>query len=320
MTVHNLAHQGIVDSAFLNAWGLTKEAFSLDGMEFFGQANIMKGGVMASDAITTVSPHYSWDIQTVDGGFGLHGVFNAFRGKLTGILNGIDYDIWNAATDRAIPENFTADDLSGKANCRKRLFEVCKWEDDGKPLIVFIGRLVQQKGVDILFTALDWLLVENCRAIVIGSGLPQYEDWAEQFRRTYPDYFWCFTGFSEDLAHLAYAGADILAMPSLFEPCGLSQMIAMAYATVPVVRSTGGLADTVIDFDASDDGTGFVFSDYSPDELHKAISRAIDVYYDKTRWHAVMRNGLNADFSWDASTKVYINLYNGLRNGELPVS
>jgi starch synthase len=159
--------------------------------------------------------------------------------------------------------------------------------------------------------------VDNCRAVIIGSGIEQYEDWTKHFRDKYPDYFWCLTDFDEDFSHLVYAGSDILAMPSLFEPCGLSQMIAMAYGTVPVVRSTGGLADTVIDFDSSEDGTGYLFSDYSADELHKAISRAIDVYYDKPRWNTVVMNGMNTDFSWDAATSAYIDLYNSLRNGDI---
>jgi starch synthase len=316
-TIHNLAHQGIVEPSVLSAWGLTKDAFAIDGVEFYGQANLLKGGAVSSDAITTVSPHYSWDIQSNEGGFGLQGLFSSLKGKLSGILNGIDYDIWSPRTDPLLPANYSADDLSGKAECRRKLMEMCRWEDDGKPIVAFVGRLVPQKGIDILFTALDWLMVENCRAVVIGSGLPRYEDWAQQFSRSYPDYFWCFTGFNEEIAHLAYAGSDITAMPSLFEPCGLSQLIAMSYGSIPVVRCTGGLADTVIDFDGSEDGTGFSFSEYSTDELLQAIYRAIDAYRDSARWSEVMRNAMTADFSWDTSTGSYINLYNSLRNGDL---
>ncbi|MDR1916936.1 MAG: glycogen synthase [Synergistaceae bacterium] len=316
LTIHNLAHQGIIDPAMLISWGLTKEAFSIDGMEFYGQANLLKGGVISSDAITTVSPHYSWDIQTQDGGFGLHGVFSSLKGKLSGILNGIDYEVWSPANDAMLPAKYSVDDVSGKLESRKKLLEMCKWTDDGKPIIAFVGRLVQQKGIDILFTTLDWLMVDTCRAVVIGSGLPQYEDWAQQFSRTYPDYFWCFTGFNDEMAHIAYAGSDITVMPSLFEPCGLSQLIAMSYGSIPVVRSTGGLADTVIDFDSSSDGTGFLFTEYSTDELLKAIYRAIDTYHDLDRWKTLVKNAMSADFSWDLSTTSYINLYNGLRNGD----
>jgi starch synthase len=287
-------------------------------MEFYGQANILKGGILASDAITTVSPHYSWDIQTPDGGFGLHGLFGSLRGKLTGILNGIDYDVWRPDVDSELPANFSVNDLSGKAACRKKLFEMCGWADDGKPVALFVGRLVQQKGVDILLTALERMLGESCRAVVIGSGLGQYEEWVRELKRSYPDCFWGFVGFGEDIAHLAYAGADMLLMPSLFEPCGLSQMIAMSYGTVPVARCTGGLADSVIDFDGSPDGTGFLFSDYSADELAQATFRAIAAFSDKSRWNTVIKNAMMSNFSWAASTDAYINLYDNLVSGNLP--
>jgi starch synthase len=315
-TIHNLAHQGIVDPTILSSWGMTRDALSIDGVEFYGQANLLKGGAVSSDAVTTVSPHYSWDIQTPEGGCGLHGVFGNMKSKLSGILNGLDYDFWSPEKDSLIPANYSASDLAGKAVCRRKLVEMCNWDDDGKPIVAFVGRLVQQKGIDILFTMLDWLMVDNCRAVVIGSGMPQYEDWAQQFSRTYPDYFWCFTGFNEEMAHLAYAGSDITVMPSLFEPCGLSQLIGMSYGSAPVVRCTGGLADTVIDFDGSPDGTGFVFSDYSTDELLKAMYRAINAYHDKPRWEALIKNAMRADFSWKSSTTSYIELYRGLRNGD----
>lgn len=319
LTIHNLAFQGVVDQSALAAWGLSKDAFSLDGMEFYGHANILKGGVLASDAITTVSPHYSWDIQTPDGGFGLHGVFSSLRNRLIGILNGIDYDVWSPATDKSLPQNYDKNNMAGKSACRKKLFEMCKWTDDGKPVILFVGRLFQQKGVDILLNAVEWHLAKNCRAVVIGSGAQQYETWAEHLKSTYPDYFWSFTGFNEDIAHLAYAASDILVMPSLFEPCGLTQIIAMSYGTVPVVRNTGGLADTVIDFDGSPDGTGFIFSEYSADELGRAMNRAIEAFHDKSRWQTVVSNAMSADFSWDSSVKSYLNLYEKLRSGDFLV-
>jgi starch synthase len=264
-----------------------------------------------------VSPHYSWDIQTPDGGFGLHGLFNTLRGKLTGIMNGIDYDIWHPDIDDELPAKYGVRNLSGKAECRRKLLETCGWSEDGRPIALFVGRLVQQKGIDILFTAMERILGDSCRVIVVGSGLPQYEEWGRELMRWHPEHFWCFVGFGEDFSHLAYAGSDILLMPSLFEPCGLSQMIAMAYGTVPVVRNTGGLADSVIDFDGSPDGTGFIFSDYSAEELAQATYRAIDAYSDSARWGTVVRNAMMADFSWAVSTETYINLYDNLRNGNL---
>lgn len=317
LTIHNLAHQGIIAPGVLTSWGLTNEAFLLDSMEFYGQANILKGGILASDAITTVSPHYSWDIQTQDGGFGLNGVFSAMRAKLIGILNGIDYDIWSPSSDKILPATFSSKDLSGKHTCRKSLLDMCGWEDDGKPIMIFIGRLVQQKGIDIMRVALERILPDNCRMVLIGSGSPQYEAWAHDLKSTFPDAFWCLTSFDENIAHLAYAGADMLLMPSLFEPCGLSQLIAMSYGTIPVVRSTGGLADTVIDFDGSPDGTGFLFSDYTADEFYRAVERAISAFYDKQRWSNLIQNAMNADFSWSASTDAYIEMYDNLRKGDL---
>lgn len=316
ITVHNLAHQGIVDPELLSAWGLEEGAFSIEGLEFYGQANLLKGGLLAADAVTAVSPHYSWDIQTQDGGFGLHGVFSSMRNKLTGILNGIDYDVWNPRTDSSLPANFDASDMSGKAVCRRKLLEMAKMPVDDKPVLTFVGRLVQQKGVDILLEALDWILIDNCRVVLIGAGSQQYEEMAREFQSSYPEHSWCCTDFNEELAHLAYAGSDMLLMPSLFEPCGLSQMIAMAYGTVPIVRSTGGLSDSVIDFDTSPDGTGFLFSDYSADELCQAMYRAFNAFEDKPRWNQVVKNAMKADFSWTASAKAYIDLYNNLRNGD----
>lgn len=315
LMLHNMAHQGIVDPSMIESWGLEPGAFSLDGMEFYGQANILKGAALASDAIIAVSPHYSWDIQTFDGGFGLHGVFSSLRSRLTGILNGIDYDVWSPEKDDVIPAHFSADSLGGKSICRARLLEHCGWKDDGKPILLFVGRLVQQKGVDIMLRMYETGMLDHCRAIVVGSGGLEYSSWADYLRKIRPDAFWSLTQFDEDLAHLAYAGADILIMPSLFEPCGLSQLIAMSYGTIPVVRNTGGLADTVIDFDSSPDGTGFIFSDYSSDELARATYRAITAFHDKDRWGTVMSNAMNADFSWDASTKAYISVYDRLKNG-----
>lgn len=315
MMIHNLAHQGLFDPSLVDSWGLEPGAYSIGCLEFYGQANLMKGAALSSDAIVTVSPHYSWDIQTFDGGCGLHGVFGDLRAKVDGILNGIDYEVWSPSTDKLLPARYSADDRAGKAVCRKKFLEHCGWEDDGRPIIVFVGRLVHQKGVDIMLRAMENGLLDRCRAAVIGSGAQEYEGWTDYLRSIRPDSFWAFTGFDERVAHLAYAGSDILMMPSLFEPCGLSQMIAMSYGTIPVVRNTGGLADSVIDFDGSPDGTGFIFSEYSHDELARAAHRAMDAYADKGRWAQVVGNAMRADFSWKNATNAYIALYDKLKNG-----
>lgn len=316
LTIHNLSHQGIVENDDLGDWGFKKKAESLSDLDFYGQCNLLKGGILTSDAITTVSPHYSWDIQTIDEGFGLHSVLSENKAKLHGILNGVDYDAWNPSTDPFIGSHFSIEDLRGKRICKEELLKICDWPDDGKPILAFVGRLAEQKGVDILLSALDWVLVGNCRMVLLGTGQEHYKNLVEIFAEKYSDYFYACTEYDEKLSHKIYAGSDILLMPSLFEPCGQSQIIAMSYGTVPVVRATGGLADTVIDFDTSSDGTGFLFSEYSAAELADAISRAVSVYSDPSKWSLVMKNSMQANFSWSTSAKMYKELYVALQKGD----
>ena len=314
-TIHNLAHQGIFDPSGLDGWGFEPEAFSplnVNSMEFYGHTNFMKGAIITSEAVTTVSPSYSWNIQTTDGGCGLDGVIVANKNKLHGIINGIDYEIWNPGTDGFIPKNFSSSNISGKRECRKALLKKCGIKDDGRPVIVFVGRLTEQKGIDIMLDALEKFLPEDIFAVIVGSGNELYNRKLIEFAEDYPDSVHAFTGFSDEMAHLAYAGGDILIMPSLFEPCGLSQLIAFAYGTIPVVRATGGLADTVIDADGSSDGTGFLFTDYSIEEFVKALNRALSAKKDTARWNMIIKNAMAQDFSWDASAKAYAELYHNI--------
>ncbi|MDO5562989.1 MAG: glycogen/starch synthase, partial [Synergistaceae bacterium] len=255
-TIHNMAHQGIFDHAALEGWGLQQRAYSEldpDTLEFYGQANLMKGAIVNCEAMTTVSPTYSWDIQAKDGGFGLDGVIVTNRNKLSGIINGIDYDVWDPAKDTMIPFNFTPTDTSGKERCRAALLEKCGWKDNGSPIAIYVGRLAEQKGVDIMLDALTPFLPDKLKFIIIGSGTEVYNRHVRDFTRNHPESVYPVVGFSEEMAHLAYAGGDMLLMPSLFEPCGLSQLIAFKYGTIPIARATGGLADTVIDADSSED-------------------------------------------------------------------
>lgn len=310
-TIHNMAFQGLIDPACLNGWGFPPASYNSydpESLEFFGQANFMKGAVVSADAVTTVSPSYSWDIQTPNGGFGLHGVMAKYKDKLKGILNGIDTDTWNPETDEMIAANFTADDLSGKAECRAEMLKQCGWEDDGRPLMTFVGRLAEQKGIDILIGGLA-TLGDRARAVIIGSGSQYYARRLSEFAEGRGNDVKAFVGFNEKLAHTVYAGSDILMMPSLFEPCGLSQLIASAYGTVPVARATGGIADTVIDADSSADGTGFLFTDYTVEEFCKALDRALAAKADEDRWKTIVRNAMNRDFSWKASAGTYAELY-----------
>lgn len=312
ITIHNLAHQGVVASDALAGWGFDKSADDIHGLEFYGQLNVLKGGILSADAVTTVSPRYALDIQTESGGCGLEGVLMENKEKLHGILNGIDYDVWNPQKDKSIPSFFNEKDRSGKKRCKEKLMEMCGWVDDGKPLLIFVGRLVEQKGIDILLPILDSLLGESCRMVLVGAGQSYYVDQIKSFEQRHKDVFCAYTEFNEDMAHLAYAGGDIILMPSLFEPCGLSQLIAMSYGTVPVVRETGGLADTVSDFDGSPNGTGFLFKKYDEDSFLDAVIRAIKAYNSLKKWDRLVNNCMCADFSWNSSALCYLQLYQAL--------
>jgi starch synthase len=312
LTIHNLAHQGIVSPSGLEGWGFNKNSFSMDGMEFYGHVNLLKGGIIASDKVTTVSPRYSWDIQTREGGMGLDGVLFANRNKLCGILNGVDYDVWNPSKDPLITSHYSPSDLSGKAKCRKDLLRILGWEDTGDVLVAFVGRLVEQKGVDLILGAMNRILAEPIRLVILGSGHPLFEEKLKSEAQKHPKKLWVSTDFDETMAHRIYAGSDLMLMPSQFEPCGLSQLIAMAYGTIPVSRATGGIADTVIDADGADDGTGFLFIDYSPEEMMRALKRGIAAISNPSRRAKIIRNCMTADFSWRQSAKAYLNIYEEL--------
>lgn len=312
-TIHNIAHQGIFDPTGLDGWGLSRNAFNpFDpySLEFYGRLNLMKGALIACDAITTVSPRYSREIQTPDFGFGLDGVIRANKHKLRGIINGIDRDIWNPATDKFIAQNYSADDLAGKTTCREAIFKKFGWDDDGRPLLAFVGRLAEQKGLDIMIEALETLLPQKNRVVVIGEGNEYYHRRLSDLAERYSDSICAITSFCEETAHTVYAGSDIFLMPSLFEPCGLSQLIACAYGTIPVAHATGGLADTVFDADSSADGTGFLFMEHSASELLYAVERAIKAKSSSSRWESIMHNAMKKDFSWETSAAEYMNLYN----------
>lgn len=312
-TIHNLAHQGIFDNRLLEGWGFKEAAYSpLDSgsLEYYGRGNLMKGALSTSDAVTTVSPGYAEEIRTPGYGVGLDGVIRARGDKLRGILNGIDGEIWNPAADRLIAKNYSAERPAGKAACRGDLLKKIDWEEDGRPILVFIGRLVEQKGLDIMLEALKELLPEEARAVVVGSGDNSSVLALEQLAEENPGSAHIFSGFNEEMAHAAYAGSDILLMPSRFEPCGLSQMIACAYGTIPAARATGGLADTITDPGEGADGTGFLFGDYEAGALLHAVRRALAAKKTPRRWTEIMNNAMRRDFSWDTSAGAYLRLYN----------
>ena len=312
-TIHNLAYQGSYAKELLPALGLPWELFRPDGVEFHDRLNLMKAGLAFADAITTVSPTYAREITTPEGGEGLDGILRARAGALTGILNGIDTAEWNPATDPHLRAHFDAHRLAGKAACKRALQEELGLPArPDVPLVALVGRLVDQKGIDLLLAALPELLRRELQVAVLGSGRLDWEEALRESARHHAHRLAVRIGFDEGLAHRIEAGADLFLMPSRFEPCGLNQLYSLRYGTVPVVRRVGGLADTVEDFDGWRTGTGFVFKDYDQRALVTAVRRALDLYRDRRAWHAMMRRGMALDHSWARSAGRYRELYRGL--------
>jgi starch synthase len=312
-TVHNLAYQGVFgpDDAF--RIGLPAHVLRPEAMEFHGGMSFMKAGLVFSDAITTVSPRYAREIQTPQFGEGLDGLLRHRSARLSGILNGIDVAEWDPATDPYIPAHFGADDLSGKAACKEALQrEMGLPVRAGVPLVAMVGRLAEQKGLDLVAAALGELLELDLQLALLGSGRHDYEELFRRLTRERPDRIAARIGFDERLAHRLEAGADLFLMPSRFEPCGLNQMYSLRYGTVPVVHAVGGLDDTVDDYDGANAGTGFKFAGYHPQALLGALRRAVDVYRDRRAWRGIMTRGMAQDFSWATAAQHYEELYGRL--------
>jgi starch synthase len=311
-TIHNLNYQGLGGSDRLAALGLHSRYWAPGALEHFGDVNFMKGGIIFADQVTTVSPTYAREIQSYEHGAGLDGILRSLSFKLTGILNGIDVDEWNPATDSQIASNYEAGRLNGKALSKRALLREAKLRYNARtPVLSFISRLVDQKGVDLLIPILARTLEIGAQAVILGSGEPRYEHALAQIGREYPDRCRVWIGFDAALSHRIYAGSDILLMPSRYEPGGLNQMYAMRYGTVPVVRLTGGLADTVTPFDGSnpETATGFGFIAPSPADLYIATWLAILNFKDTKAWRNLQDNGMGADFSWDRSARDYEVIY-----------
>lgn len=312
-TIHNLEHQGYAPASLMNFARLPWSEFRADSVESHGQVNMMKAGLYHSTKLTTVSPTYAQEVRAPAGGCGLDPVLR-FRGAdLVGILNGIDEGSWNPATDAALPARFTADDLAGKAACKRALQDrLGLAPEPGVPVFGVVARFAHQKGLDLLADGLAAILGQmNVQFAVVGSG----DLWLEgQFRAAaaaYPGRVGVFTGFDAGLARLVQAGADVFVMPSRAEPCGLTQMYAMRYGTPPLVRATGGLIDTVENFvEGAERGTGFVFRDATPDALANTIGWACATYYDRpAEFLGLQRRGMAKDFSWRQSAGHYVDVY-----------
>lgn len=313
-TVHNLAYQGLFDKDILGRVGLPGSLFDPDGLEFYGQVSYLKAGILYADAVSTVSPTYSREIQTPEFGFGLDGLLRRRSADLHGILNGVDYHDWNPVTDRLIPARFGPRDLSGKRVCRAELLRMFGLPDvPGSPVVGMVTRLAGQKGLDIVCDALEGMLALGVRVVVLGTGERPIEDFLSAARSRHPSGLGLKVAFDEKAAHMIYAGSDLFLIPSRYEPCGLTQMYALKYGSIPVVRATGGLDDTIREFDpASGSGNGFKFSAPSPGDLLDGLRRAVGQYARKESWRALVRNAMASDFSWTRSAGAYLALYRKL--------
>jgi starch synthase len=320
LTIHNLAYQGLFPKEDYPLLGLDWSCFTLDGLEFYDKINLLKGGLVFADAITTVSRGYSKEIQTEEYGYGLDGVLRYRSDRLFGIVNGVDYKDWNPETDRLIAATYGPKDLKGKAKNKQALMQAFNLDKKfaKAPLLGIISRLADQKGFDLVAQVLPELMKQKAMVVILGTGEEKYHDWLAQEAPKYPGQLGVKIAFDNQLAHLIEAGADMFLMPSRYEPCGLNQMYSLKYGTVPVVRATGGLADTVAPVEtAKGTGTGFLFTEYSPEAFLKALNKALTAFKDKKLWQKIMLNGMTEDWSWTASAKAYLKLYERLVRGEV---
>jgi len=317
MTIHNLRFQGVWDVETIQGYtGFSSDLFTPDKLEYKKDANMLKGGLVYADYVTTVSNTYAYEIQTPEYGEGLDGLLSARHYDMQGIVNGIDYNVYNPADDKAIFKNFTAEDFRTKKSINKtKLQEQLGLAVDKKKFMIgLISRLTDQKGLDLINYVMDSITDEFTQFVVIGTGDPYYENLMRHYAWKYPDRVSANICYSDDLAHKLYAAADAFLMPSAFEPCGLTQLISYRYGTVPIVRETGGLKDTVAPFNEYENsGTGFSFTSYNADDMLYVINYAKHIYFDKKKqWNQMVDRGMSADYSWTASRGQYEGLYNYL--------
>jgi starch synthase len=311
-TIHNMGYQGIFPAMEFVRTRLPWSEYTPDRLEFFGQVNLLKGGIVYADLLNTVSPTYAREIQTPQFGYGLEGVLQTRKERLFGIINGIDYEHWDPATDPYLPSRYTVRDLAGKKRCKTALQREMKLAGRSVPFIGLVSRLVAQKGIDLILDILADLLALDVQMVVLGSGDPAVEGRLTALQDRFPKTFAVRLGFNEGLAHRIEAGADMFLMPSRYEPCGLNQLYSLSYGTVPIVRKTGGLADTVAPYvpgAKNGKGTGFVFESPHPEVLFSTLLLALQVFRDKEEWKKIMLRGMRQDFSWRHSAQEYVKLY-----------
>lgn len=313
-TIHNLAYQGGFAKSVVPELGIPWADFTPGGVEFWDHLSFMKTGLVFADSVTTVSPTYAKEIATDAGGMGLDGVVRGLRGGVTGIVNGIDTTVWNPATDVLLPAQFSHDDLSGRGVCRTALLHEAGLAApaEGMPLFGVIGRMVAQKGADLLHAALPVFLERGAAVVVLGSGAPALEAGWRALKQRFPTRVSVRFGYDEPFAHLIEGGSDFFLMPSRFEPCGLNQLYSQRYGSVPLVHAVGGLVDTVEDVRSST-GTGITFRGATADAVQGALRRALELFGNTDAYRAVQRRGLMRDFSWDSSASQYEALYEAVR-------
>ena len=310
-TIHNLTYQGLFPPDVFPATGLPQTLFHPEGLEFFGRVNFMKAGLLYADYLTTVSPTYAEEICTPEHGAGLDGVVRLRRHVLSGILNGVDYDVWSPEHDPALVAPYSAKDLSGKETCKRALLHTYGLPEDVHTLLIgIVARLVDQKGIDLLAEALPALMRLNLRLVILGTGEARYETFLTAQAQQYPDRLGVRLGFNDALAHQIEAGSDCFLMPSRYEPCGLNQLYSLRYGTIPLVHAVGGLRDSVEPLQsATGEGTGFVFYTPSVSALLATVQAAVDTYEDQSLWRRMMQNAMGKDFSWQQSARLYLDLY-----------
>ncbi len=313
-TIHNLGYQGTFDASLMGPLGLPPGLLTVDGLEFYGRINYLKGGLVFADALTTVSEAYAREIQTKEYGVGLEGLLSWRSSVLSGVLNGVNYENWDPRTDRLIAANYSAENLEGKRACKRDLLEAFGIQSDfGKPVIGMVSRIAAQKGADLVSAAIQDLMAMDISMTVLGSGDATYVDLYRSLEQRFPGRFGLKVAYDEALAHKIEAGADMFLMPSRYEPCGLNQMYSLRYGTPPVVRATGGLDDTIESFDpAAGTGNGFKFRDYAAPALLAAVREAIDTYANRTAWQRLIKNGMEQDFGWSRAVPKYEAIYEKL--------
>jgi starch synthase len=310
-SVHNLGYQGNFPSSALKTAGLPFSVYTPDGVEFFNHFSFLKTGLVYADLLTTVSPTYAKEIQTETFGFKMDGVLRQRSKELFGILNGVDTLEWNPQLDPCIETNYGPKSLKGKLACKKALADLFSLKVNDKiPLLAMVTRLSGQKGIELIIKAMEDILAAGAAFVVLGSGDPEYENYFLQMQKRYPHQIGVHIGFDETLAHKILAGSDLLLMPSQYEPCGLTQMYSLRYGTVPVVRSVGGLQDSIKEFNGKTlKGTGFKFKKFTVDPFLLTVKKALSLYQNKKHWRRLMLNGMEADHSWDRAARKYSQVY-----------